>query len=105
MEEFAGAYGDRRRASAMQRVLNGVVERQSVVIRKVGGTRGGELSAHRVLSSPEVTPEETLNCLSRHAARAVAGCRVVAAQDTSEVNFSGRGSRGLGPAGRAQSPA
>ena len=104
MEEFAGAYGDRRRAVAMQRVLNGVIERQSVVIRKIGGTRGGELSAHRVLSSPEVTPEATLNCLSRSTARAVEGCRVVAVQDTTEVNFSGRSSRGLGHAGRAQSP-
>jgi|SRR5208337_1188118 len=104
MAEFTGAYGDLRRAAAMQRLYTGIVERQSVVIRKVGGTRGGELSAHRVLSSPEVTPEATLNCLSRRTAQAVKGCRVVAAQDTTEVNFCGRMSRGLGPAGRAQTP-
>lgn len=104
MVEFAGAYGDRRRATAMQRLYTGMVEQQSVVIRKIGGTRGGELSAHRVLSSPEVRPEATLNCLSRRTAQAVNGCRVVAVQDTTEVNFSGRMSRGLGPAGRAQTP-
>ena len=103
--EFAGAFGDRRRAAAMQRLFRGIVERQSVVIRKVGGTRGGELAAHRVLSSPDVAPEEILNCLSRRTAEAVKGCRVVAVQDTTEVNFSGRMSRGLGPAGRAQTPA
>lgn len=104
MSEFAGAFGDRRRAAAMQRVFAGIVERQSVVIRKVGGDRGGELSAHRVLSSAEVTPEETLSCLSRHTARAVSGRRVLAVQDTTEVSFAGRLSRGLGPAGQAQAP-
>lgn len=105
MNEFAGCYGDRRRAAAMQRLFDGIVEQQSVVIRKVGGTRGGELSAHRVLSSPEVTPQRSVACLCRHTAQAVAGRRVIAVQDTTEVSFTGRQSRGLGPAGRAQTPA
>jgi hypothetical protein len=63
-------------------------------------TRGGEVSAHRVLSSDRVTPDETLGCLSRRTAQAVTGRRIVAAQDTTEVNFPGRRSCGLGPAGR-----
>jgi hypothetical protein len=104
MDEFAGAFGDRRRSAAVQRLFDGIVDRQSVVIRKVGGTRGGELSAHRVLSSAEVTPQGTVACLCRGTAVAVAGRRVVAVQDTTEVNFAGRAWRGLGPAGRAQTP-
>ncbi len=35
---------------------------------------------------------------------AAGGRRIVVAQDTTEVNFPGRQSRGLGPAGRAQTP-
>jgi hypothetical protein len=99
MSEFAGAYGDKRRAAAMARLYDAVVEQNSLVIRKLGVDRSGELAAHRVLSSPRVTPTETLGCLTSRTAQAVAGRRIVAAQDTTEVNFPGRQSRGLGPAG------
>jgi hypothetical protein len=99
MSDFAGAFGDRRRAASMARLYDAVVEQNSLVIRKVGVDRGGELAAHRVLSSPRVTPEETLACVARRTEAAVAGRRIVAAQDTTEVNFPGRQSRGLGPAG------
>lgn len=99
MSEFAGAYGDKRRAAAMSRLYDGIVEKSSLVIRKVGGGRGGELSAHRMLASPHVTPRATLDCLTLATAQAAAGRRIVAAQDTTEVNFPGRQSRGLGPAG------
>lgn len=102
MDEFAGAYGDRRRAAAVSRLYDAMVAQSSVVVRKLGVDRGGEVSAHRALSSPQVTPDETLDCLSRRTARAAVGRRIVAAQDTTEVNFSGRQSRGLGPAGRRQ---
>jgi hypothetical protein len=99
MSAFVGAYGDRRRAAAVARLYGAIVEQTSLVIRKLGADRGGELAAHRVLSSPRVTPAETLDCLTRPTAQAVAGRRIVAAQDTTEVNFRGRQSRGLGPAG------
>lgn len=109
MDDFAGAFGDKRRSAAMSRLYGSMVERSSVVIRKVGVDRGGELAAHRVLSSARVTPEATLRCLSQRTAAAAAGRRVVAAQDTTELNFPGRQSRGLGPAGnrsaRVASPA
>ena len=99
MDDFTGAYGDKRRSAAMSRLYGSIVEQTSVVIRKLGGDRGGELAAHRVLSSARVTPAVTLRCLSQHTAAAAAGRRIVAAQDTTEVNFPGRQSRGLGPAG------
>jgi hypothetical protein len=99
MSGFADAYGDKRRAASMARLYDGIVEHCSLVIRKVGINRGGEIAAHRVLSSPRVTPEETIECLTRRTAEAVAKRRIVAAQDTTEVNFPGRQGRGLGPAG------
>ena len=107
MTEFAGAFGASRRAHAMARLYGSIIDQSSVVIGKVGGDRAGEISAHRALSSPQVTPEETLGCWAagllgcwaRATALAAAGRRIVVAQDTTEVNFAGRQSRGLGPAG------
>lgn len=100
MSVFTGAYGDKRRASSMSTLYEAMVEQCSTVVRKIGGDRSGEMAAHRVLSSDRVTPAETVTCLARPTADAVAGRRIVAAQDTTEVNFPGRLSRGLGPAGR-----
>lgn len=100
MNEFAGAYGDERRAAAVARLSQQIVSHGSVVIRLVGGDRNGELSAHRVLGSCHVTPRETVACVAHQTARTCAGRRVVVPQDTTEVNFPGRISRGLGRAGR-----
>jgi len=100
MSAFAGADGDRRRAAAAARLYGSMVEQHSVVVRKLGVDRGGELSLHRVLSSARMTPEATVACLARPTAAAVRGRRIVAVQDTTEVNFAGRQSRGLGRAGR-----
>jgi hypothetical protein len=64
MSEFAGAYGDKRRAAAMARLYDAVVEQNSLVIRKLC------VAAHRVRSSPRVTPTETLGCLTSRTAQA-----------------------------------
>jgi Transposase DDE domain len=100
MNEFAGAYGDERRAAAVARLSQQIVSHGSVVIRVVGGDRNGELAAHRVLGSCHVTPRETVACVAQQTARACAGRRVVVPQDTTEVNFPGRINRGLGRVGR-----
>lgn len=86
MDGFAGAYGGKRRAAAASRLHGAVVEQSSVVIRKVGRDRGGELSAHRVLSYALVTPERTLDCLAqRTAAAGAAACIVVARRPRNAV--------------------
>ena len=100
MNQFAGAYGDERRAAAVARLSQQIVSNGSVVIRAIGGSRKGELSAHRVLGSCHVTPRETVACVAQHTARACVGRRVVVPQDTTEVNFPGRSSCGLGGVGR-----
>ena len=99
MNDFVGAYGDKRRAASMARLFGEIVDQSSLVIRKVGIDRKGEIAAHRVLSLPRVTPGETIGCLTNPTATAVAGRRVVVAQDTTEISFPGHQSRGLGPAG------
>ena len=101
MPLFDHAFGDKRRAAAVERLEQSMVERSSVVVRQLGGTRAGEMSAHRVLSSSEVTPEAILTCIGRRTGAASAGRRVVAAQDTTEINFPGRIRTRLGPAGRS----
>ena len=101
-----GYFGDVRREQAGAALFERVVETGSLVLRQVGGDRAGEMSAHRFLSSPHVTPEEILDTAAARTASACVGRRIVAAQDTTEINFSGRdcAPRGLGPAGDGKTP-
>ena len=78
----------------------------SLVMRTPGGTRAGELAFHRFLASPSVTHPDMLGTLGKRTLgkrtlAAATGRRIVVAQDTTEINFSGRQAnrRGLGPAG------
>lgn len=101
-----GYFGDVRREQAGKTLFERVVATGSLVLRQVGGDRAGELSAHRFLGSVHVTPEEILTTAGRRTAAACAGRRIVAAQDTTEINFKGRHRRreGLGPAGDGETP-
>jgi len=71
-------------------------------IRRLGGTRAGEMQFTRLLRNRSVTVQE----MSRHAGeltgRRVAGRDVVAVQDTSELVLGGRRARqaGYGPVGK-----
>ncbi len=73
----------------------------SLVIRKLGRDRAGEMAIHRFLSAPSVTTGEMVATLASRTAAACTGRRIVAVQDTTEINFAGREERrrGLGPAG------
>jgi hypothetical protein len=101
-----GFFGDVRRERAGMVFFERVVTTGSLVVRELGGDRAGELSAHRFLTSRYVTPEEILRTAGQRTAAACAGRRIVAVQDTTEINFSGRDRRrrGLGPAGDGKTP-
>jgi Transposase DDE domain len=101
-----GYFGDLRRERAGAALFERVMETGSVVLRQVGGDRPGEMSAQRFLASRHVTHEEILATAGRRTAAACVGRRIVAAQDTTEINFSGRDGarRGLGPAGDGKTP-
>lgn len=96
-----GNFGDVRRAAAGAEIFGRVVATGSLVLREIGGDRAGELSAGRFLNSARVTPEEILTTAASRTARACVRRRIVAAQDTTEINFSGRdrARNDLGPAG------
>jgi hypothetical protein len=100
-----GHFGDVRRERAGAIFFERVVTAGSLVISEVGGSRAGEMSAHRFLDSPHVTAEEIINTAAERTAVACEGRRIVAVQDTTEINFSGRdhARRGLGPAGDGKS--
>ena len=93
---------DRRLAWLAERV----VETNSLVLRTVGGERGGEIALNRLLDRFDVTPPVILEPAVARTSAACVGRHIVVAQDTTEINFSGRAGRrhGLGPAGDGASP-
>lgn len=88
---------DQRAALVMERI----VETHSLVMTKLGAGRAGEVAAGRLLKSEKVDAPGLLAPHVARTAEAVRGRRIVAAQDTTEINFAGRDKRrrGLGPAG------
>jgi len=101
-----GYFGDVRREQVGARLFQRAVETGSLVLRRLGGDRNGEASIGNFLGSPHVTPAEILDSAARRTAAACHGRCIVAAQDTTEINFSGRHGkrRGLGPAGDGKTP-
>jgi len=89
-----------------QEVLDAIVSTGSLVLRTVGNGRAGEVAAGRFLDNDDVTTEAILAAAAEHTLAAARGRRVLAIQDTTEVNFSGRAVRrsGLGPAGDGVTP-
>jgi Transposase DDE domain len=100
------AIGDVRVEARGDWLLERIAATGSLVIRQLGGTPAGERAIHRFLSSPYVSVAAILDTL---AARTAEGCRdrrIVAVQDTTEINFKGRAARrrGFGPGGNGRDP-
>ena len=93
-----GFCGDIRVSRRFETILEDITKSGSLVVRKLGADRAAEMGAHRFLGSERVTPQAILEEAAERTARACRGRRVVVAQDTTEINFSGRdkGRRGLG---------
>jgi hypothetical protein len=104
--ERIGEFGDIRRAERGAWLFDRIVSTGSLVFRRVGGDRAGEMAAHRFLASPAVTAVEIIQTLGGRTGAQCQGRRIIAVQDTTEINFSGRARarRGLGPAGDGQTP-
>ena len=106
--EMAMAYGGRdvRLERRGDEVLDAIVAKNSLVLRKIGGGRAGEVAAGRFLDNGDVTARAIIETAAERTLAAARGRRVLAIQDTTEVNFSGRAARrtGLGPAGDGVSP-
>ena len=98
--------GDARTSARGAWLFDQIVSLGTLVLKDLGEGRAGEMAAHRYLSSPYVTSQGVLEALGWRTGEACAGRRVVAAQDTTEVSFSGKsaGRHGLGPGGDGKSP-
>src|SRR6187431_1862324 len=95
-----GYRGDSRRVHRGEQMFDDIVQSGCLVIRKLSGGRAAEVAGHRFLGSASVTPDALLESFSDRTRETCRGRNIVAAQDTTEINFSGadRGRRGLGRA-------
>src|SRR5450432_673858 len=88
MVEQAGAlgyFGDARRAAVGSELLERVTATGSLVIRKLGATRAGELAIHRFLSAPSVSCREMLATLAGRTQSATARRHIVSRRDHRET--------------------
>lgn len=99
------SFGDIRLDRRGDTITEQIAATGSLVLRRFGGGRDGELAAGRFLASPKVTPEAIIDIHATRTAAAAQGLRIVAIQDTTEVNFSGRdrSRTGLGRGGDGKS--
>jgi len=100
------SFGDIRVAGRADWLIERVATAGTLVLRKLGETRAGEKAVHRFLSSHHVSVDRIVETLAARTAAQCAGRRVLAIQDTSEINFSGRDKkrRGFGPGGDGKTP-
>jgi hypothetical protein len=99
-------FGDVRIAGRADWLIERVATAGTLVLRKLGETRAGEKAVHRFLSSRYVSVDRIVETLAVRTARQCTGRRILAVQDTSEINFAGRDKkrRGFGPAGDGKTP-
>ena len=100
------SFGDIRVAERADWLIERVAATGTLVLRKLGETRAGEKAVHRFLSSPYVSVERLVETVAARTAVQCAGQHILAVQDTTEINFSGRDKkrRGFGPGGNGKTP-
>ena len=80
----------RGRAAAKKgrQLLDRMVLRRTVTVKRLGGDEAGEKAIGRFLRNERVEEAALIAAAREHAAAQVAGRRLLALQDTSEINFS-----------------
>ena len=98
---FSCAFGDIRLSRRAEVLFERIVSTGSVVLRRIGGDRAGEIAAHRFLDNGSVNAQAIFDTLSARTIEVCKGRTVLAVQDTTEINFAGRDAsrHGLGEAG------
>lgn len=79
-------------------ILERMVARKTVCLRRLGGNRAGELQAGRFFANPKVTPAKIIEGWSMLTGPACVGRHMLAVEDRSEVKFptTAQRRRGLG---------
>ena len=78
----------RAAAKKGQQLLGRMVLRRTVSIKRLGGDEAGEKAFGRFLRNKRVSEAALITAAKSHLSAQVAGRRVLAIQDTSEINFS-----------------
>ena len=103
----SGAFWGRAAAKKGQQLLARVVLRRTATVKRLGEGEAGEKAFWRFLHNDRVSETALTGAARAHLLPQVAGRRVLAIQDTSEINFSqqkrrkaafGRGGNGTDPA-------
>ena len=94
-------FGDVRLDHRFDWMMDRIGSTGSFVLRRFGQDRAGELAAHRFLDNARIGVDEIIATFSERTGERCAGRRIIAVQDTTEINFSGRdrGRTGLGAGG------
>ena len=96
MELSLGEFGDIRRARVGRDFLAALVGGQTTCLRKLGGSRAGEVRFGRFLRNSEVTMSAMLTETGRATGERIGGRHILAIQDTTELNFSAHRGRKQG---------
>jgi DDE family transposase len=88
-----GYFGDDRLRKNGELVLQRVIERQEVCIRKLADNRPEQVRFRRFLGNAGVTVAEMIAHRATFVAAAAAGRHVLAIQDTSEINYQAQSRR------------
>jgi len=90
--------GDVRVSRRFGRIREDATRCGSLVVRKLGGDRAGEIAAHRFLGSERTTPQAILDEAAERTARACPGSSRGGWRRKTAINFRGRdkGRRDLG---------
>ena len=98
------SFGDIRVAQRADWLVDRIAALGTLVLRRIGETRAGEMAVHGFLSSPYVSVAGIVETAAARTAEQCAGRRILAIQDTTEIDFDGREKkrRGFGPAGNGK---
>jgi hypothetical protein len=104
--QFGGVFGPAA-AKKGQLLLERLLGQRTVTIKRLGEDEAGEKSFGRFLRNARVSEQELIGAAKAHLLPQVAGRRVLAIQDTSEINFSQhkRGKQRFGRGGNGTDPA
>lgn len=78
-----------------------MIAKQTICLRRLGGTRAGEVKLGRWFSNERVTKEELAGSITEKVKTSVKNKHILAIQDTTELNYQSKINRieGLGPVG------
>lgn len=104
MELLIQGLGDKRLDNALSLMMNRVMERLSLIVRRLSNCRSEEVKFGRLLRNPEVTQMDIINASLKLVSDHCEDRHVLLIQDTSEISFGYEPfQKGLGPVGNGES--